>query len=99
MDDRRTIRGFGSSQNGRYLTREQRSYCMSRVRNRDTAPEQSVRRALHRLGYRFRKHDGSLPARPDVVFASRKVVVFIDGDFLARLSVSRVARHGFVVLD
>lgn len=63
------------------LTPEQRSYCMSKVRSKDTSPERAVRSALHRLGYRFRKHVKDLPGKPDIVFTRRKVAVFVDGDF------------------
>ncbi|HUU81946.1 MAG TPA: very short patch repair endonuclease [Phycisphaerae bacterium] len=63
------------------LTREQRSFCMSRVKGKDTKIEQRVRSALHRRGLRFRKHVATLPGKPDVVFLARRVVVFIDGDF------------------
>lgn len=63
------------------LTRSQRSYCMSRVKGKDTAPERLVRSGLHKRGYRFRKHVKSLPGCPDIVFPRARVVVFIDGDF------------------
>jgi len=63
------------------LTRAQRSYCMSRVRGRDTGPERAVGAALRRLGLNFRRHDQTLPGRPDLTFAESKVAVFIDGDF------------------
>lgn len=63
------------------LTTVQRSYCMSKVRNRDTDLERLVRSELHRRGFRFRKHAKDLPGRPDIVFATSKVAVFIDGDF------------------
>jgi len=63
------------------LTRAQRSYCMSRVRGRDTGPERTIGSALRRLGLRFRKHDRALPGRPDIVFPDSKVAIFIDGDF------------------
>ena len=63
------------------LTPEQRSYCMSRVKGKDTSIERVVRSELHRRGYRFRKHVKGLPGRPDVVFVRQRVLVFIDGDF------------------
>jgi len=63
------------------LTPEQRSRCMSRVRNRDTGLELSLRRELHRRGLGFRKHVRELPGTPDVVFRRRRVAVFVDGDF------------------
>jgi len=63
------------------LTQEQRSYCMSRIKGKDTGPEIRVRSELHKRGFRFRKHLKELPGKPDVVFTKAKVVVFIDGDF------------------
>ena len=63
------------------LTPEQRSYCMSRIKGRDTGPETLVRSELHRRGFRFRKHLKNLPGKPDIVFTKAKVAVFIDGDF------------------
>jgi G:T-mismatch repair DNA endonuclease (very short patch repair protein) len=36
------------------LTRERRSWNMSRIRGKDTTPEKAVRSMLHRMGYRFR---------------------------------------------
>ena len=66
---------------GDTLTKKQRSYCMSRVKGRDTGLEVVVRSALHKRGYRFRKHVKGLPGKPDIVFVSARVVVFLDGDF------------------
>ena len=63
------------------LTRKQRSFCMSRVKGKDTGIERRVRSALHRQGLRFRKHVTTLTGKPDVVFPGRRVVVFLDGDF------------------
>ena len=40
-----------------------------------------VRSALHRRGFRFRKHMRELPGNPDVVFTAAKIAVFVDGDF------------------
>ena len=63
------------------LTPEQRSYCMSRIKGKDTGLEVRVRSALHRRGLRFRKHVKDLPGKPDVVFIKARVAVFVDGDF------------------
>ena len=63
------------------LTAEQRSYCMSRVRSRDTDLERMVRSELHKRGLRFRKNVRALPGSPDVVFKPARVAVFVDGDF------------------
>lgn len=63
------------------LTPEQRSYCMSRIKGKDTGLEVRIRSALHKRGLRFRKHLKELPGRPDIVFSRARVVVFVDGDF------------------
>ncbi|MEP6788393.1 MAG: very short patch repair endonuclease [Acidobacteriota bacterium] len=60
-------------------TRQSRSALMSRVGSRDTAPELTVRRLLHRLGYRFRLHRRSLPGTPDIIFPSRRKAIFVHG--------------------
>ena len=63
------------------LTPEQRSYCMSRIKGKDTGLETWVRSTLHRRGLRFRKHVKHLPGKPDIVFPKVKTAVFVDGDF------------------
>lgn len=45
----------------------------------DTSPEMSVRRIAHALGYRYRLHRSDLPGCPDLVFPSRRKVVFVHG--------------------
>lgn len=47
----------------------------------DTKPEMLLRRGLHALGYRYRLHDRKLPGRPDMVFPSRRAVIFANGCF------------------
>lgn len=74
-----------------------RSRIMSRVRNKDTRPEMTVRRLVFGLGYRYRLHGRKLPGKPDLVFAGRRKVIFVHGCFwhrhegcsLARLPKSR----------
>ncbi len=59
---------------------------MKANRRVNTKPEMALRRALHALGYRYRKDyrldlaDG-VRVRPDIVFTARKVAVFVDGCF------------------
>jgi DNA mismatch endonuclease (patch repair protein) len=62
-------------------TKEQRSRIMKSVGARDTGPELTVRRLLHRLGYRYTLHRRDLPGRPDVVFPRRRKAIFIHGCF------------------
>ena len=54
---------------------------MALIRSRDTKPELAVRRIVHGLGYRYRLHGKDLPGRPDLVFRSRRKVVFVHGCF------------------
>lgn len=54
---------------------------MRAVRSRDTGPELAVRRFLHAAGLRYRLHDRRLPGKPDVVFPSRRIAVFVHGCF------------------
>lgn len=54
---------------------------MAAIRSRDTKPEMIVRRGLHARGLRFRLHRAGLPGRPDLVFPSRRVAVFVHGCF------------------
>jgi len=63
------------------LSKEQRSFTMSRIRSKNTAPEMKIRQMVHSRGLRFRKHVASLPGCPDLVFSTARVVVFVDGDF------------------
>lgn len=63
------------------FTKEKRSELMSKVRSADTKPELMVRRYLHRHGFRYSLHSSKLPGKPDIVFPSRKVVIFVNGCF------------------
>ncbi|HEX9983502.1 MAG TPA: DNA mismatch endonuclease Vsr [Thermoanaerobaculia bacterium] len=62
-------------------TKEQRSRNMAAIRGRDTKPEMTVRRLVHRLGYRFRLHRRDLPGRPDLVLPRHRAVIFVHGCF------------------
>ena len=60
---------------------ELRSRTMRSVKAQDTTPEMKVRRLLHRMGYRYRLHRLDLPGKPDIVFPSRRKVIFVHGCF------------------
>jgi DNA mismatch endonuclease, patch repair protein len=47
----------------------------------DTRPKMQVRRLLHGLGYRYVLHRRDLPGVPDLVFPSRRKIVFVHGRF------------------
>jgi DNA mismatch endonuclease (patch repair protein) len=56
-----------------------RSLIMSRVGQKDTGPEMILRSVLHRMGFRYRLHDRTLPGSPDLVFPRFGGVIFVHG--------------------
>lgn len=80
------------------MSSSDRSERMRRIRGRDTTPEMTVRSFVHALGFRYRLSDRRLPGSPDLVFRSRRKVIFVHGCFwhrhgrcaLARLPKSRL---------
>lgn len=62
-------------------TPEQRSYNMSRIRSKNTTPEELVRKYLFSQGFRYRKNDARLPGKPDIVLPKYKTVIFVNGCF------------------
>ena len=66
------------------LTKEKRSWNMSRIRGKDTKPEVIVRSLLHKMGYRFRIHVKGLPGCPDIVLPKYRAVIFVHGCFWHR---------------
>ncbi|MFW5500928.1 MULTISPECIES: very short patch repair endonuclease [unclassified Maridesulfovibrio] len=61
-----------------------RSRMMAGVKGKNTKPEILVRKFLHRKGLRFRLHKKGLPGKPDLVFPSRKIALFVHGCFWHR---------------
>ena len=60
---------------------ETRSYNMSRIRGKNTKPEELVRKYLFAHGFRYRKNDARLPGKPDIVLPKYKTVIFVNGCF------------------
>ena len=58
-----------------------RSQIMASITAKDTKPELQVRKALHRLGYRYRLHDRNLPGTPDLIFRKYNAVIMVNGCF------------------
>lgn len=54
---------------------------MRQVKARNTSPELKVRKALTRLGARYRLHRADLPGKPDIVLPGRKLALFVHGCF------------------
>lgn len=57
------------------------SKIMKKVKSRDTQPELLFRKALWKEGVRYRVCPKEFPGKPDIVVSSKKVAVFIDGEF------------------
>lgn len=74
---------------------------MSAIKGRDTKPELLIRKALHRLGFRYSLHSGGMPGKPDVVLPKYRAVIWINGCFwhghgcaAAKLPASRIEYWG-----
>lgn len=63
------------------VSRRKRSEMMSGIRSKNTGLELVVRKALHKLGFRFRLHQYGLPGKPDLVFKKYRAVIFTHGCF------------------
>ena len=63
------------------LTPQQRSYNMSRIRSKNTKPEEIMRKYLFSRGFRYRKNVSKLPGKPDIVLPKYKTIVFVNGCF------------------
>ena len=66
------------------ISKERRSWNMSRIRGKNTKPELIVRSMLHRMGYRFRLHRKNLPGCPDIVLPKHRTVIFVHGCYWHR---------------
>jgi DNA mismatch endonuclease (patch repair protein) len=64
-----------------FKTTKERSELMSKIRGVNTKPELALRKAIWKLGYRYRLNVSKLKGKPDIVFNKYKVVVFVDGEF------------------
>lgn len=63
------------------LTPVQRHRNMAAIHSVSTKPEQKLRRALWRQGFRYRVNDKRLPGKPDIVLPKYRTVVFVHGCF------------------
>lgn len=66
------------------LTKEKRSWNMSRIKGKDTKPEIIVRSILHKNGFRFRLNRKDLPGKPDIVLPKYQTVILVHGCFWHR---------------
>jgi len=63
------------------LTKEIRSFNMSRIRAENNKYEKIVRKYLFSRGLRYRKNDKRYPGKPDIILPKYKVAVFVNGCF------------------
>lgn len=66
------------------ISKDHRSWNMSRIRSSNTKIEVEVRSWLFKEGFRFRKNDKRYPGKPDVVLPKYKTVIFVNGCFWHR---------------
>ncbi|MCT5662793.1 DNA mismatch endonuclease Vsr [Pseudomonas aeruginosa] len=57
---------------------------MKGVKQKNTTPEMQVRKALHKIGMRFRLHKKIINCSPDIILARHKTVIFVHGCFWHR---------------
>ena len=62
-------------------TREQISYNMQQVKNKDSKIEVLLRKELWSRGLRYRKNVNRIYGKPDIVFIGKKIAVFCDSEF------------------
>lgn len=63
------------------FSKEKRSEIMRKVKNKNTKPEMIIRELLIQMGYKYRLSTKKLHCKPDIIFPSRKKVIFINGCF------------------
>lgn len=63
------------------LSAEQRRFCMSRIRGKNTKPEIVIRQLVRQMGIGYRLHVKDLPGKPDLVFRKHKKIIFVHGCF------------------
>ena len=62
-------------------TKEQISYNMQQVKNKDSKIEVLLRKELWSRGLRYRKNVNRICGKPDIVFIGKKIAVFCDSEF------------------
>lgn len=62
-------------------TKEQISFNMRQVKNKDSQIEILLRKELWGRNLRYRKNVASIIGKPDIVFIGKKIAVFVDSEF------------------
>ncbi|NKI26784.1 very short patch repair endonuclease [Arenibacter sp. 6A1] len=64
-----------------FYTTPERSKMMAKIRGKNTKPELAFRKALWKLGYRYRIDYKKLIGKPDIVLQKYETAIFIDGEY------------------
>lgn len=62
-------------------TKEQISFNMRQVKNKDSDIEIKLRKELWSRGLRYQKNVNGIIGKPDIVFKGKKVAIFCDSEF------------------
>ena len=62
-------------------TKEQISYNMKQVKNKDSKIELLLRHELWSRNMRYRKNVNSVFGKPDIAFIGKKIAIFVDSEF------------------
>lgn len=63
------------------ISKTERSSLMGKIKSKETKLEKGFRKILWKEGVRYRKNSSGYFGKPDIVIASKKIVIFIDSCF------------------
>ena len=63
------------------VSKETRSNIMRSIKGKDTKIEVRLAKALWHKGLRYRKNNKKIKGKPDICFASKKLAIFVDGEY------------------
>ena len=66
------------------ISKERRSWNMSRIKGTNTSIEIKLRKALFHDGFRYRINVKNLPGKPDIVLRKYNTVIFVHGCYWHR---------------
>lgn len=65
----------------KFKTTKQRSLLMQKIKSKKTKPEIILQKFLRKKGFKFTINYSNLPGNPDIVLLSKKIAIFVDGEF------------------
>jgi DNA mismatch endonuclease, patch repair protein len=64
-----------------FYTTSKSSKVMRKIKSQNSQAEILIRRNLWKLGFRYKINNKKINGKPDIVFAKKRIAIFIDGDF------------------